>query len=108
VASEIVHIAGVDLNVHGRYVRQRCSWCGALLLDYDLARISRVLEPGEDPAAPWQPATFAVGAQVAVAGAFEDGGWTSYRVLPPELAEDGVSGKLAEGSCADLDPAVTA
>lgn len=35
----VTHIAGLDVQV-GRYLRQRCAWCGAMLSDYDLARVA--------------------------------------------------------------------
>lgn len=33
----VTHFAGIPVFVHGRYVRQRCGWCGAVLRDVDLA-----------------------------------------------------------------------
>lgn len=36
--AEIVHIAGQPVQLQARYVRQRCSWCGALIEDIDLQR----------------------------------------------------------------------
>jgi len=84
----IVHIAGVDVQV-GALLRQRCSWCGAVLIDYDLDRIA--VPVGQDP----RPGTWPVGELVARDGV------ASYVVehvdgsdLPPE-------------ACARLDPAVT-
>ncbi len=38
--SGVAHLAGPDLTVDGRYMRQRCSWCGAILIDYDLTMVS--------------------------------------------------------------------
>ena len=35
----VVHIAGNDVQVGSR-LRQRCAWCGAVLVDYDLANIA--------------------------------------------------------------------
>lgn len=32
----ITHIAGPEIVVSGRWMRQRCSWCGAIICDYDL------------------------------------------------------------------------
>lgn len=34
--SAVVHFAGIPIFVHGRYVRQRCGWCGSVLVDVDL------------------------------------------------------------------------
>lgn len=35
----IVHIAGAQMVMFGRYLRQRCDWCGVILLEYDLERV---------------------------------------------------------------------
>lgn len=48
----ITHIAGVDVTIGGRRARQRCAWCGAVLLDYDLANVAVQVEPGEKPKPP--------------------------------------------------------
>ena len=42
------HIAGPLLTWDGRYMRQRCGWCGATLLDYDLTRLASM--DGKPPA----------------------------------------------------------
>jgi hypothetical protein len=88
----VVHIAGVDVQVStptGALLRQRCSWCGAVLVDYDLARIA--VPTGQDP----RPATWPVGALVAVDG-------------PASWAEELTDGaRLPAGSCALVDPEVT-
>lgn len=48
------HVAGLDLEISGRYLVQRCAWCGAVLLSYDYERVAMVGE--------WQkPATFEIG-----------------------------------------------
>ena len=48
--SSIAHLAGPDLTVDGRWMRQRCAWCGEVLLDYDLARVAvPVGQPGPSP-----------------------------------------------------------
>lgn len=55
------HLAGVDVEVEGRYLRQRCSWCGVVLVDYDYTLTAT---PGE-----WtKPATFPIGKLVRVEG----------------------------------------
>jgi hypothetical protein len=87
--SGVVHIAGPDIQV-GQQLRQRCAWCGAVLLDYDLTRVA--VPVGQDP----RPATWPVGALIEV-----DGAMSSVREH-----EDGA--QLPEGACAWLDPAVTA
>lgn len=42
------HFASNTITVEGRFMRQRCVWCGVLLTDYDLSRIasSDGSEPG--------------------------------------------------------------
>lgn len=90
----VVHIAGVDVEVHtraGALLRQRCSWCGAVLVDYNLAQVAApVGQPG-------RPGTWPVGALVAVDGAAS---WV-------EEARPGPFDGLPDGACANLDPEVT-
>jgi len=38
----MTHIAGLGITIQGRYMRQRCAWCGLVLLDYDLAEIASI------------------------------------------------------------------
>lgn len=42
----MTHIAGQPVKLQGRYLRQRCSWCGAILIDVDLQNLG-VHIPGE-------------------------------------------------------------
>lgn len=58
---EVVHIAGREVQI-GALLRQRCSWCGALLIDYDISRIA--VPVGQD----LYPGTWAVGGLVGVLG----------------------------------------
>lgn len=88
----MIHIAGVDVQV-GHQVRQRCSWCGAVLLDYDLATIAQPLNA--DGSLPAPPAMWGVGALVSV----DDG--CSYVVAHTDGAP------LPEGACAQLPHEVT-
>jgi len=44
--SAVTHIAGLNITVQDRYLRQRCAWCGVVLLDYDLANIQVSIVPG--------------------------------------------------------------
>lgn len=99
---ELVHVAGTVLTF-GQYRRQRCSWCGALLQEYDLANISRPLEPGEDPdnPEPWEPAAWPVGGLVAVV----DGGPRAMWVVKPE--QIGGEPQAPGNSCMNLDREVT-
>ncbi len=95
---EQVHIAG-PCAYYGSIRRQRCGWCGALISEYDLSTVSRALEPGEDPSAPWEPAIWVMGALVAVAAGV-------YYTVEPEKDEAG--GMLApENSCMKIDIAIT-
>lgn len=83
----IVHVAGLPVTIQGRYLRQRCAWCGAVLVDHDLAAIAVPI--GQDPT----PGTWTVGALVE-----RDGPVTS-------LVE---GDDLPDNACALLDPAATA
>jgi len=85
----VIHIAGAQVQV-GPQLRQRCSWCGATLCDYDLTRIA--VPEGQDPV----PAMWETGRLVAV-----DGG-ASWVVDHEGGAE------LPDAACGKLDPAVTA
>lgn len=85
---EVIHIAGVPVDV-GCLGRQRCGWCGALLLDYDRHRIA--VPEGQDPT----PATWPVGVLVAV---MDGASWTVEHI-------DGDD--LPEGACGNIDPEVT-
>lgn len=85
----VIHIAGPDIQV-GAQLRQRCAWCGAVLLDYALDRIA--VPAGQDP----RPGTWPAGELVAVDGN------ASYVVAH----EDGQ--QLPDGACGKLDPAATA
>jgi hypothetical protein len=59
--SPVTHIAGAQVEV-GSHLRQRCSWCGAILADYDLTRIA--VPEGQDP----RPAMWETGKLVRVDG----------------------------------------
>jgi len=85
----VIHIAGQQVQV-GHLLRQRCSWCGATLCDYDLTRIA--VPVGQDP----RPAMWETGRLIAVDG---NASWVVDH-------EDGA--ELPDGACAKLDPEVTA
>jgi hypothetical protein len=61
----VTHIAANDITIGGQRLRQRCAWCGAVLIDYDLTRVAVQVEPGEEPQ---PPGTWPVGALVRVHG----------------------------------------
>ncbi|GAA4226100.1 hypothetical protein GCM10022254_09940 [Actinomadura meridiana] len=86
----MIHIAGPVIVVHPGYMRQRCSWCGTVLVDYNLERVA--VPEGQEPT----PATWEFGGLVEV-----DGGMST--VVPHADGEP-----LPAGACALLDPAVTA
>lgn len=73
----VVHIAGLEIEVEGRYLRQRCGWCGEILADYDYTQTAT---PGE-----WtKPAMFPVNKLVRVEGVNP----RSYAVLDIERLPD--------------------
>lgn len=88
--SGVVHIAGPDVRV-GDQLRQRCAWCGALLQDYDLARLA--VPVGQDPT----PALWPVGELVDV-DFLSGASW----VVSLEEGE-----ALPANACAQLDPEAT-
>lgn len=81
----VVHIVGTRVQI-GELLRQRCAWCGAVLIDYDLAGIAVPL--GQDPT----PATWVEGSLVLIDGNMS-------------VAIDGVD--LPPNACGMLDPAAT-
>lgn len=87
----MTHVAGLVIHI-GPLMRQRCAWCGAVLIDYNLSRIAVACPDGEAPSA---PATWEVGALIVVDGN------ASY------LAKDQGDEKLPDDACALLDPEVT-
>jgi len=63
---KVIHIAGFPVRV-GRFFRQRCAWCGAVLIDYDLDRtmVAVSCEVGEKA---FDVAAYDVGVLVEVSG----------------------------------------
>ncbi|MEU4804342.1 hypothetical protein [Actinosynnema sp. NPDC023587] len=86
----VVHIAGNDVRVD-HLLRQRCSWCGLTLVDYDLTRVA--VPEGHDPT----PATWPVGGLVLVDG--------NMKATVGGIGQDV---KLPANACALIDPTVTA
>lgn len=61
----MIHIAAQPIQV-GEQLRQRCGWCGVVLLDYDLTRLA---VPVAEIEAGWTgPATWETGTLVGVDG----------------------------------------
>lgn len=87
----VVHIAGEGCQA-GSLVRQRCAWCGSMLLTFDLQLVE--VQAGMPGPAMWPP-----GALVEV----HDG----YAAVVAPTAFDGNAYGLPQGSCALLDPAIT-
>jgi hypothetical protein len=87
----VTHIAGVPLTV-GSHLRQRCGWCGAVLIDVDLDRIA--VQEGQDPT----PATWQPGLLVGTAGENPKASW---------LIEHAAGDNLPGDACAQLDHGVT-
>lgn len=85
------HIAGPMITVMGRYMRQRCSWCGYVLDEYDLERVAA--PEGQSGS----PVGFPVGEQVFVDPTHNP--VVSYVIATELLTDDGSEGKLAEDSC---------
>lgn len=95
--SGVSHLVGPAITI-GSVVRQRCLWCGALILDHDLARIAVIVDA--DGNAPL-PALWEAGSFVEI-----DGNAT-YTV--PDLESTEVPGERTTplSCCARLDPEVT-
>lgn len=83
----VTHIAANDITIGDRRMRQRCAWCGAVLLDYDFARTAVA---GDE----WTPpASWPVGRLVRV-----DGGFSTVLDETDELPDD---------ACGHVDDEVT-
>jgi len=82
----VTHIAGANIVLFGRYLRQRCDWCGIVLLEYDLERIA--VPVGQDPMpGHWDPGTL-----VRVDGNI------SAAIDNPQITDEGI--QLPPDSCA--------
>lgn len=84
----VVHIAGIDATV-GHWLRQRCAWCGAVLIDYELDCMA--VPVGQDPT----PGRWPPGQLVLVDGPMQ------------ALVEHDDGADLPGNACALLDPEVT-
>jgi hypothetical protein len=89
--SGVVHPAGLDVSI-GPLLRQRCAWCGTVLVDVDLAATASTGGASYP--------TWPVGALVEI-----DGG-VSFTVDPvPSAESEGVT--VPDNCCMKLDPDVT-
>lgn len=92
--AEIVHIAGLDVKI-GRHLRQRCAWCGAVLIDVALDNVARAITEG--PPDNDDVPTWAVGKLVGMSA---DGG-IAWEV------EHADGETLPTSCCGYLDPTAT-
>lgn len=95
---EVIHIAGLQIEV-GTRLRQRCGWCGAVLIDQDLARVMVEIKPDDTERAPAYP-VWEVGSLVGVIGNRD-----SFRYMRTVEHKDG--DRLPPECCAQLDDDVT-
>lgn len=98
----VVHITSNDVTFEGRRRRQRCVWCGALIVDDDLTRMAWPLNPdGTDPG---PPGAFPAGRLVETVGEL---GAFSIRSLLPLEDNDPNAMLVPDNGCCRLDPFVT-
>ena len=105
----VVHAIGMDVQF-GYLRRQRCAWCGQLLVDEDLSRMSWPLN--EDGSDPGTPGMWPAGDLVEVVG--ELGAGRMIRVVPEDEWPFSQEPGAPEGArtpppncCLHLDPEVT-
>lgn len=94
---EVIHLAGADVQI-GPHVRQRCSWCGAVLIDQDLRLVAVPVTEGQEPR-PYP--TWPIGSLIAHDGA----AWWVVEDTPHPDGEDIYA--IPPASCMALDPALT-
>jgi hypothetical protein len=87
-ATGIVHIAALSYQFES-IIRQRCSWCGAVLIDADLSMIA--FQPNDDGSAPSFP-VWEGGRQI-----LRDGHVTS--VIDDEISADHEGGIRVDDRC---------
>lgn len=83
------HIAGLRVEIGEQYIRQRCAWCGTLMVEHDRSRIA--FQDGDSTDLP----TWEIGAVIRT-----DGNVTS-------IVEHVDGESLPDDACIKLDPAVT-
>lgn len=82
----ITHIAAEHVVLSGQYLRQRCAWCGDVLVEHDLTRVAVPI--GTDPT----PATWPAGALVRVDG--------NLSIVADSIADESGSAELPLDACA--------
>jgi hypothetical protein len=95
--TSITHLAGPAITWDGRYVRQRCSWCGAILIDLDMERVMVPVADRDRGVATWPFESF-----VRV-----DGPMSSTVDAQPSAQDPGAT-RVPPDCCMRLDPRVTA
>ncbi len=83
----MIHIVGLDIR-YGTLHRQRCAWCGEVLIDDDLSLMTSISSDG----GPCDPKAFPVGGLVRIEG--------SNPVMSSVIPEEEHQGKIPIGCCA--------
>lgn len=52
--TSVSHVAGIEVQV-GNFLRQRCGWCGEIIIDVDLSRIAVAIDPDDPDKEPTYP-----------------------------------------------------
>lgn len=106
----VVHIVGPEVQI-GTRRRQRCSWCGTLLEDMDLANMAVPVEYGPDgEELPWEgPPGWPVGALMAVdsRGVVAVEGDTALSLAVKSIVEHEDGAVLPEEACGRLPDEMT-
>jgi hypothetical protein len=98
VTSDVtIHVAGLTVTVEGQRLRQRCAWCGTIMIDVDLTLVA--VQEGDQSGYP----TFPTSALVEMS---DDRG-VMYVVAEASGTGES-SGRIRPNSCMILDPDVTA
>lgn len=61
MSETVAHLAGQSVSFNtdeGVLLRQRCSWCGTVLLDTNLSRIAVPVEQADEPYPTWPVGAF--------------------------------------------------
>lgn len=100
----VTHLAGAAIHFDA-HVRQRCEWCGYVLIDQDLTQIAVLVEDADKPFPTWPAGGLVeVDAEDADGHAFAS---RMFSVVEPELGDDGITPKAPENSCLRLPPEMT-
>jgi len=87
----VTHIAGNDIQI-GNLLRQRCAWCGAVLVDYNL---DQIMYTEDTPVDERRPATWPVGELVEIDG-------IATKLVPHENGA-----QLPANACGRIEAAIT-